>query len=157
MTSHWHAYLWQHISLCRQLPAPSSWLITNRLSLSLTKILATSKLQHPWIFERRLFDISNKSRLQTGTGASNHGSEGSRGKGLMGSGCSWKLKLWWTQSYCWYLNGLWEYLRKHNNTCDEHITSMSRCKKEKLPLVTEVRAIHFFIIPTLPTRLTHIF
>lgn len=47
---------------------PSSWLITNRLLLSLTKILATSELQQSWIFERLHFDISNKSHPQTGTG-----------------------------------------------------------------------------------------
>lgn len=65
--SHWHAYLWQHISLCTKLPAPSSPLIANRLSLSLTNILATSKLQNAWIFEHRHFDSSNKSLRQTGT------------------------------------------------------------------------------------------
>lgn len=65
--SHWHAYLWQHISLCTKLPAPSSSLIANRLSLSLTNILATSKLQNAWIFEQRHFDSSNKSLRQTGT------------------------------------------------------------------------------------------
>lgn len=62
--SHWHAYLWQHISLCTKLPAPPSSLIANRLSLSLTNILATSKLQNAWIFEHRHFDSYNESLRQ---------------------------------------------------------------------------------------------
>lgn len=109
--SHWHAYLWQHISLCTKLPAHSSSLIANRLSLSLTNILATSKLQNAWIFEHRHFDSSNKSLSQTGTRLLITVQSDPVNVLLL------KAKLWWTQHYCWL--GLSAYMRKHNNVCDD--------------------------------------